>query len=339
MPRSRSCQLAIRRRFVCAITPARVAHSSLDLVSFRQTRSCTATPHGRQRYPLLRLLGVGGDGQHLWRRSSGPTIDKRCSTTRTSTPASHRSSVPFMNSVSKRSMKPIRSSPIHTFGRPTMTMEGKACQRRPSLMQERCSSRFLGAKHLLTSLGSCHLHRCCRMPLSSRRSTAVTHTRRHRAPRPGAFTIEQREQMRRQRAQRVGHLSCKLLDKLALYTEGHYTTGGVHRVLCQGGVQPATRVIWSRAAQIRRVCLLDEGKAVPGEEQLLFLGLSSVYHSIKEKGHIVSQVYSTISAAHEMYSDVQRQQHEHGADHDGTNRVHQPPNAQQQQVTEVILRS
>ena len=36
-----------------------------------------------------------------------------------------------------------------------------------------------------------------------------------------------------------------------------------------------------------------------------------------------------------MYSDVQRQQHEHGADHDGTNRVHQPPNAQQRQVTEV----
>ena len=29
----------------------------------------------------------------------------------------------------------------------------------------------------------------------------------------------------RQRAQRVGHLSCKLLDKLALYTEGHYTAG------------------------------------------------------------------------------------------------------------------
>ena len=141
---------------------------------------------------------------------------------------------------------------------------------------------------------------------------------------PGVITMEQREQMRRQRAQRVGHLSCKLLDKLALYTEGHYTEGEFAEYCSKEASNLRQESFGPELLKSVGYVYSMRAKQFLGKSS--FLGLSSVYHSIKEKGHIVSQVYSTISAAHDMYADVQRQQRQQVHEHDAgsaTTRPHQ----------------
>lgn len=156
--------------------------------------------------------------------------------------------------------------------------------------------------------------------------------------RPGTITLEQREQLRRQRAQRVGHLSCKLLDKLALYSEGHYTAKEFTEYCVKEASNLSQESFGPELLKSVGYVYSMRAKLFLGKSS--FLGLSSVYHSIKEKGHIVSQVYSTISAAHEMYTDVQKQQHQNhqqgiSGNSSHNNRLHQSPNGQQQETIEV----
>lgn len=151
--------------------------------------------------------------------------------------------------------------------------------------------------------------------------------------RPGTITLEQQEQLRRQRAQRVGHLSCKLLDKLALYTEGHYTANEFIEYCAKEASNLHQESFGPELLKSVGYVYSMRAKQFLGKSS--FLGISSMYHSIKEKGHIVSQVYSTISAAHEMYADVQRQHRNNRDGKDNSTRPYQSPNGQQQEAIEI----
>lgn len=117
---------------------------------------------------------------------------------------------------------------------------------------------------------------------------------------------EQREQLIRQRAQRVAHLSAKLIDRLLLYTGGLYTPDEFAEHCRKEAVNLSRESFGPEL--LRSVGYVYGMRAKQHLGKSSFLGLPSLYHSIKEKGHIVSHVFSTVSAARDVYSDVQRQQ-------------------------------
>lgn len=124
---------------------------------------------------------------------------------------------------------------------------------------------------------------------------------------------EQREQLVRQRAQRVAHLSAKLIDRLALYTDGLYTPDEFAENCRKEAVNLSRESFGPEL--LRSVGYVYGMRAKQYLGKSSFLGISSFYHSIREKGHIVSHVFSTVSAARDVYSDVQRQQAASSSNH------------------------
>lgn len=114
------------------------------------------------------------------------------------------------------------------------------------------------------------------------------------------------DEFRRAQDARVKQLAGKLCSKLALYVDGLYTMtefreyiGKEAKILKNEPYGPqllnAVGYIYSLKA-----------KQILGKSS--FLGIAGFYHSVREKGHVVSSTWNALSAARMAYSDAKERE-------------------------------
>lgn len=104
---------------------------------------------------------------------------------------------------------------------------------------------------------------------------------------------EMSEQMKKQQKERVLKLTEKLKKKVALYTEGLYTAADFREYITKEANILKKESFGKELLYTVGYVYHSKAKQFQGKTQLF--GLGGLYHSIKEKGHIVSGLASTIS--------------------------------------------
>lgn len=111
-----------------------------------------------------------------------------------------------------------------------------------------------------------------------------------------------RAEMQRAHQERVDRLLEKLKGKLALYVDGLYSEAEFREYCGKEAANLRKESYGLELLQTVGYVYTNKAKQFLGKDE--FLGLASLYHQVKEKGHIVSGLFSTISA----YSDLARDQ-------------------------------
>lgn len=113
---------------------------------------------------------------------------------------------------------------------------------------------------------------------------------------------EREREAKRLRAERITMLAERLYKKISLFTDGNYTTPDfieyIRReveVLRQESFGPELLAAVGFTYEVR-------AKRQLGKEE--FLGLPGVWHSMREKGQTVSNIFSTVKAASRAYNSA-----------------------------------
>lgn len=117
---------------------------------------------------------------------------------------------------------------------------------------------------------------------------------------------ELREQSEKQRKERELQLTEKLKKKLALYTDGNYTAEDYREYIHKEANNLKNESFGKELLQTVGYVYSMKAKQYMGKSTLL--GLPSFYHSMKEKGHIVSEVWSTLTTAHRLQKEAKLQE-------------------------------
>lgn len=112
---------------------------------------------------------------------------------------------------------------------------------------------------------------------------------------------EKREELRRITEERVRYLAGKLKQKLAFFVDRLYT----YEEFCEYIGKEARNLRGESYGPqlLRSIGYIYSIKAKQQLGRSSFLGLASFYHSVREKGHLISNMASTVSAARSVYAD------------------------------------
>lgn len=143
---------------------------------------------------------------------------------------------------------------------------------------------------------------------------------------PREADAARREEMKKATDERVKKLAEKLTSKLALYVDGLYTLVEFNEYITK-----EARILKNESygpQLLRSVGYIYAIKAKQELGKTSFLGLAGFYHSVREKGHLISNTVSAVSAARTAYVE-QRDREQAGI-------VTPPSEAEQERVFDVI---
>lgn len=116
---------------------------------------------------------------------------------------------------------------------------------------------------------------------------------------------EMQAQMEKQKKERELELTEKLKKKLSLFTEGLYNPEEYKELCTKEANNLKNESFGKELLQTVGYVYSSKAKQYIGKSTLF--GLPGFYHSVKEKGHIVSEVWSTLSTAHRIQTETKRQ--------------------------------
>ena len=106
---------------------------------------------------------------------------------------------------------------------------------------------------------------------------------------------ERQKEEKRIRKERVATLKEKLLKKITLYTEGNFTTAEFQEYIKEEAMRLRKESLGTELLHAVGYTYEIRARQHLGRDE--FLGLTGVYHSIRERGHTVSNIFSTVKAA------------------------------------------
>lgn len=115
-----------------------------------------------------------------------------------------------------------------------------------------------------------------------------------------------KEKMRQARAARVAHLADRLRRKLALYVEGLYSVDEFQEYCVKEAENLKTESYGVELLHRVGFVYANRAKQYLGRSE--FFGLPSVFHSMRDKGHLLSEVFSTAKAFSSVYAEVRKEQ-------------------------------
>lgn len=135
---------------------------------------------------------------------------------------------------------------------------------------------------------------------------------------------EKREKERKIRKERVIILAGKLLKKLSIYTEGNYSALEFMEYIKQEALCLQKESLGTDLLHIIGYTYEIRARQHLGRDELL--GLTGVWHSMRERGHSISNIFSTIKAASKaIHSARSIQEINDKAVENGTGPVEPPP--------------
>lgn len=117
---------------------------------------------------------------------------------------------------------------------------------------------------------------------------------------------QMREEAEKQRKERELQLTEKLKKKLALYTDGNYSAADFREYIGKEANNLKNESFGKELLQTVGYVYSMKAKQYMGKNTMF--GLPAFYHSVKEKGHIVSEVWSTITTAQRIQKEAKMQQ-------------------------------
>lgn len=111
----------------------------------------------------------------------------------------------------------------------------------------------------------------------------------------------QHEALKRARESRVAHLSNKLASKLSLYTRDLYSLEDFQEYILK-----EAKILYKESYGPQLLYSVGYIYIIKAKQELgrsRFLGLPGLYHSVREKGHMISNIAGTLSAAHAVNRD------------------------------------
>ena len=125
------------------------------------------------------------------------------------------------------------------------------------------------------------------------------------------------EEMKRARDGRVKMLSEKLLQKLTMFTDGLYSKPEFEEYIKKESMILKKESMGVELLQAIGYTYGIKARQCLGREE--FLGLPGIWHSMREKGHMVSQLFSTVKAASKAYKSAQKIEESSAAKRASTN--------------------
>lgn len=113
---------------------------------------------------------------------------------------------------------------------------------------------------------------------------------------------ERQKEEKRIRKERVAELEGKLFKKIKLYTEGNFTVSEFQEYIKEEAMRLRTESLGSELLHAVGYTYEIRARQHLGKDELL--GLTGVYHSIRERGHTVSNIFSTVKAATKAMSSA-----------------------------------
>lgn len=107
--------------------------------------------------------------------------------------------------------------------------------------------------------------------------------------------LERQQEDKRIRKERVNQLKEKLLKKINLYSEGNYTTEEFSEYIKQEALRLRKESLGTELLHAVGYTYEIRARQHLGRDELL--GLTGVWHSVRERGHSISNFFSTVKAA------------------------------------------
>lgn len=136
--------------------------------------------------------------------------------------------------------------------------------------------------------------------------------------------LERQEEDKRVRKERVNQLKEKLLKKINLYSEGNYTTEEFSEYIKQEALRLRKESLGTELLHAVGYTYEIRARQHLGRDELL--GLTGVWHSVRERGHSISNFFSTVKAASKAINSARNiQDINDKATANGTGPVQPPP--------------
>ena len=107
--------------------------------------------------------------------------------------------------------------------------------------------------------------------------------------------LERQQEDKRIRKERVNQLKDKLLKKINLYSEGNYTAAEFAEYIKQEAFRLRKESLGTELLHAVGYTYEIRARQHLGRDE--FLGLTGVWHSVRERGHSISNFFSTVKAA------------------------------------------
>lgn len=107
--------------------------------------------------------------------------------------------------------------------------------------------------------------------------------------------MERDSEAKRVRKARVHDLKEKLLKKISLFTEGNYSAAEFQEYMTKEALRLRLESLGTELLHVTGYTYEIRARQHLGRDELL--GLTGVYHSFRERGHAISNVFSTVKAA------------------------------------------
>lgn len=117
---------------------------------------------------------------------------------------------------------------------------------------------------------------------------------------------EYQKEQKRIRKERVAHLKEKLFKKINLYTEGNFTIAEFQDYIKEETMRLRKESLGTELLHAIGYTYEIRARRHLGRDELL--GLTGVYHSIREQGHTVSNFFSTVKAATKAMNSARNMQ-------------------------------
>lgn len=136
--------------------------------------------------------------------------------------------------------------------------------------------------------------------------------------------LERQQEDKRIRKERVNELKEKLLKKINLYSEGNYTAEEFAEYIKQEALRLRKESLGTELLHAVGYTYEIRARQHLGRDELL--GLTGVWHSVRERGHSISNFFSTVKAASKAINSARNiQDMNDKATANGTGLVEPPP--------------
>ena len=136
--------------------------------------------------------------------------------------------------------------------------------------------------------------------------------------------LERQQEDKRIRKERVNELKEKLLKKINLYSEGNYTAEEFHEYIKQEALRLRKESLGTELLHAVGYTYEIRARQHLGRDELL--GLTGVWHSVRERGHSISNFFSTVKAASKAINSARNiQDISDKATANGTGPIEPPP--------------
>lgn len=129
-----------------------------------------------------------------------------------------------------------------------------------------------------------------------------SHPRSQNRPDERKKREERQKEERRIHKERVAELEAKLFKKINLYSEGNFSVSEFQEYIKEEATRLSKESLGTELLHAVGYTYEIRARKYLGKDELL--GLTGVYHSLRERGHTVSNIFSTVKAATKAMSSA-----------------------------------